>query len=233
MIRGMLFDKDGTLFEFSASWDAWAAEVFAGLAEGDADRLSRIADAARFDLGASAFQPDSPVIAGTLAEVAALLTPHVPQMSEAALADHLDQTATGATMQEAVPLGPFLDGLRGRGISCGVATNDSEAAARAHLAAAGVEDRLDFIAGYDSGHGGKPAPGQCLAFLASRGFAPGECAMVGDSLHDLMAGRAAGMQTVGVLTGLAPKSVLEPFADIVLPDIGHVFDWLDGVGSAH
>ena len=49
--------------------------------------------------------------------------------------------------------------------------------------------------------------------------------MVGDSTHDLIAGRAAGMQTVGVLTGMA-EAELAPLADAVLPDIGHLPDWL-------
>jgi phosphoglycolate phosphatase len=50
--------------------------------------------------------------------------------------------------------------------------------------------------------------------------------MVGDSLHDLVAGRAAGMQTVGVLTGPACRAELAPCADAVLPDIGHLTEWL-------
>jgi phosphoglycolate phosphatase len=50
---------------------------------------------------------------------------------------------------------------------------------------------------------------------------------VGDSRHDLVAGRAAGMRCVGVLTGLADRADLSPLADAVLPDIGHLPGWLD------
>jgi phosphoglycolate phosphatase len=50
--------------------------------------------------------------------------------------------------------------------------------------------------------------------------------MVGDSRHDLAAGRAAGMHTVAVLTGPARDEDLRPFADVVLPDIGHLPEWL-------
>ena len=46
--------------------------------------------------------------------------------------------------------------------------------------------------------------------------------MVGDSTHDLIAGRAARMHTIGVLTGLAPRSELAPYADVILPDISHI-----------
>ena len=89
-------------------------------------------------------------------------------------------------------------------------------------------DAFDFVAGYDSGFGAKPGPGQLQAACEYFGCAAGAAVMVGDSLHDLMAGRAAGMRTVGVLTGLAARAELSPLADAVLPDIGHLPGWLDG-----
>ena len=108
----------------------------------------------------------------------------------------------------------------------GVATNDAEAPALSHLDAAGVRARFDFVAGSDSGYGAKPGPGQLLAFCDRVGVAPAQALMVGDSTHDLKAGRAAGMRTAAVLTGMALADDLAPFADVVLPHIGHVPDWL-------
>jgi phosphoglycolate phosphatase len=94
------------------------------------------------------------------------------------------------------------------------------------LDGANVLESFDFIAGYDSGFGGKPAPGQLLAFCEQTGLAPSQCAMVGDSLHDLEAGRTAGMTTVGVLTGPAPRDELAPHADVVLPSIAELPLWV-------
>ena len=54
------------------------------------------------------------------------------------------------------------------------------------------------------------------------GLLPYKVVMVGDSTHDLIAGRAARMHTIGVLTGLAPRSELTPYADVILPDISHI-----------
>ena len=96
----------------------------------------------------------------------------------------------------------------------------------AHLQETGILGLFDFIAGSDSGFGGKPAPGMLNAFVRATGLDPARVAMVGDSLHDLSAGRAAGMRTVAVLTGIAPAQVLAPLADVVLPDISHLPDWL-------
>jgi phosphoglycolate phosphatase len=231
-VKGLCFDKDGTLFDFAATWEAWAAAFLHRATGGDVARAQRIGAAIGFDLAQGKFARDSIVIAGTSGEVMQALAPHFPELSGAALLDMLNQEAAIAPQRAAVPLVPLLEGLRTRGLALGVATNDSEAPARAHLAAAGVTHLFDFIAGYDSGHGGKPGPGQLLAFAACAGLDPSHIVMVGDSTHDLHAGRAAGMRTLAVLTGTALAADLAPFADAVLRDIGDIPAWLDAQDQA-
>lgn len=226
-VRGVIFDKDGTLFDFAATWEAWAVAFLLRASGGDRGRAALLGAAIGFDFEACRFSRDSIVIAGTAGEVAATLAPHLPDLAPAHLLDMLNEEAANAPQAEAVPLDPFLRGLRARGLSLGVATNDAEGPARAHLDSAGITAQFDFIAGFDSGHGGKPAPGQLLAFCAATGLEPESVVMVGDSLHDLRAGRAAGMRTLGVLTGLAKATDLAPLALAVLPDIGHLPQWLD------
>ncbi|MEX5727145.1 phosphoglycolate phosphatase [Rhodovulum iodosum] len=221
-ITAVLFDKDGTLFDFNATWGAWAQGFLSELAEGEPARAASLGRAVGFDMQTGRYHPDSPVIAGTPEVAVELLLPHLPGMSPAGLAARMNSAAARAPLCEAVPLAPLLDALAGRGLALGVATNDAEAVARAHLAAAGVAGRFDFIAGCDSGHGAKPAPGPLLAFAAAVGRAPAEVVMVGDSRHDLAAGRAAGMATLGVLTGPAEAADLADLADAVVPDIGHL-----------
>jgi phosphoglycolate phosphatase len=230
MIDALLFDKDGTLFDFRISWGRWAAGFLSELAT-DADHAARLGRAIGFDAETQSFAPDSPVIAATAADIAAALQPHLAGISVAGLTDLIDETAGSAPMSETVPLRPLLALLRGRGLRLGVATNDSEVPARQHLSAHGITDCFDFIAGYDSGHGAKPGPGMCLAFAAACGLDPGRVAMVGDSRHDLEAGRAAGMRTIAVLTGIAHAAELAPLADVVLPDIGALPGWLDRLSA--
>lgn len=226
MIRGILFDKDGTLFDFHASWGAWAAGFLAELS----DTPDTLAHAIGFDMATRRFAPDSPVIAGTPSQIADTLLPHLPARRKADLLAQMNRLAALAPMIEAVPLAALLDDLRARGLRLGVATNDAEQPARAHLDRAGITDRFDFVAGFDSGHGGKPEPGQLLAFCAARGLQPSQVAMVGDSAHDMHAARAAGMVAVGVLTGPARRSDLESLANVVLNDIGELPAWLEKTG---
>lgn len=228
MIDGLIFDKDGTLFDFRISWGRWAATFLRRIAHDEA-HAARLGRAIGYDIGSGTFAPDSPVIAATAADIAAALLPELPGMTLAELTERIDASAGLAPMSEAVPLRPLLDALRGRGLRLGLATNDSEAPARQHLATHGITDCFDFIAGYDSGHGAKPGPGMCLAFVRQTGLDAARVAMVGDSRHDLEAGRAAGMRTIAVLTGVAKREELAPHADVVLADIGAIPDWLSGL----
>ncbi len=231
MIDGVIFDKDGTLFDFRASWGAWAAALLRGLAETEAQART-LGQAIGYDLETGVFAPDSPVIAATPDEIADEMLPHLPGLTHQALLERMNTLAAGAPMLPAVPLRVVLGDLRARGLKIGLATNDAEAPAHAHLAGAGVSDLFDFVAGFDSGHGAKPAPGQLLAFARRLSLDPSRVVMVGDSRHDLQAGRAAGMRTVAVLTGIAEASELAPHADVVLADIGGLGAWIDALVPA-
>jgi phosphoglycolate phosphatase len=225
-IKGILFDKDGTLFDFRATWDAWAAQMIRELADHDADLIRKVAHVVRFDLETGGFHVDSPFIAGTNAEVSDAVAGVLPHLSAAQVELFLEQRVGEATLAPAVDLAPFLTGLRAQGMRLGVMTNDSEFGARTQLDQAGVTALFHFIAGFDSGFGAKPAPDPLLAFADHMNLAPETVVMVGDSTHDLLAGRRAGMRTVGVLTGTALTEELAPLADVVLPDIGHIPAWL-------
>lgn len=226
-VDAFLFDKDGTLFDFAATWNGWAARVLETLAKGDRAVLEAMAEVISYDLERQAFNPDSLVIAGSNDEVAEVLAPFVAEMEAEELAVFLAQSAAEAELAPAVPLAAFLDGLLARGKVLGVMTNDAEVSARSQLQRAGVLDRFAFVAGCDSGHGAKPDPDPLLAFCKAAGVPPERTAMVGDSLHDLEAGAAAGMRRIGVLTGMALREELAPHADIVLPHIGHIPAWID------
>jgi phosphoglycolate phosphatase len=230
-ITAILFDKDGTLFHFEVSWGAWLRDTLVRLSDGDSAVAAALADDLGFDMRAACFARDSPVIAGTLAEIVLLMAPHLPSLSAAEIEADLESSAAIAPMIPTVPLVPLLGALRRDGYALGVATNATMAETRPHLDVSGVASFFDFVAGCDSGFGAKPGPGMCLAFADRLGCAPETVLMVGDSLHDLKAGRAAGMRTAAVLTGVAAAADLAPFADVVLPDIGHLPRWLGDAGA--
>ena len=127
---------------------------------------------------------------------------------------------------------PAVDGDEGSGeLSLDIETDPERKGSEPALSITGTNPNraFDFIAGFDSGYGAKPEPGMQLGFCAATGLRPEQVMMIGDSHHDLISGRAAGMVTVGVLTGLATADDLAPLADVVLNHIGELPAYLGHV----
>lgn len=115
----------------------------------------------------------------------------------------------------------LLSRLRKAGLKLGVATNDFREGATRQLAQAGILETFDFICGSDSGFGAKPSPGMINAFARHIGCAPSEIVMVGDSLHDVKSGLAAGCaRIIAVATGYETADTLSCLTP-------HVLDALD------
>tara|TARA_Y100000591_G_scaffold152594_1_gene131325 strand:- start:29 stop:742 length:714 start_codon:yes stop_codon:yes gene_type:complete len=223
-IRGLLFDKDGTLFDFEKTWNSWTSKILTEVSKQSNVSISALADAIDFDLKTGKLLPQSIVIAGTHRQVTAALHTKLSNWDFEHLESYLLDYVIETRQYEVVPLQKYFRKLKSEGLLLGVMTNDAERGAQAHLAAAGILDLLDFVAGSDTGFGCKPAPEPLLAFAKITGLKPDEIAMVGDSLHDLQAAQAAGMMRVAVLTGVATEDELKKHADLVLPSIANLLD---------
>ncbi len=226
MIKGLIFDKDGTLFDFTATWGGWTQRIISQQSKGDIAIADRLATALRFDRTTGCFEVGSAVIAGTVDDVVDAILTVLTSADRDSVIENLIAEANEVNPVEVIPLEPYFQQLRGLNLQLGVATNDAEYSARLHLEDCKIVRYFDFIAGYDSGFSAKPEPGQLQEFCRRTNLDPDECVMVGDSLHDLHAGRAAGMMTVGVLTGPAKPEELAPIADVILPTINEIPDWL-------
>lgn len=232
-LRGVLFDKDGVLVDFDATWCPATVKVIDTLSKGDPGRRRALADAAGFDLEAERFVPGAVFIAGTAADLvndwAPILTdmprPVLARESRALFTRYGAEHVTGYDDVAAV-----LAELGARRLALGVATNDEEISARTQLRALRLDGRFAFVSGADSGHGAKPDPGPLLAFADHIGAAPTEVAMVGDSLHDLNAARAAGMIAVAVGTGPVALAELRPHADHGIERLGELPTLVERLG---
>ena len=112
-VDGILFDKDGTLFDFHGTWSLWAAQAIRDLAEGAEGVAERIAAEMAYDLDAGRFAPGSPVIAGTNREAAECAARALPHRSVEEIERFLMLSSAAAPLAPAVPLAPLLEGLRG------------------------------------------------------------------------------------------------------------------------
>ena len=91
------------------------------------------------------------------------------------------------------------------------------------LAEAGVADVFEVVITADDVQNKKPHAEPLVMCSDKLGLAPGNCVYVGDTRVDIKAGKAAGMQTVAVLTGFddyealereKPGAIIESVADL-------------------
>ena len=221
-IDGILFDKDGTLFDFHMTWSSWTSDAIDYLCGNNLSIKELVAEALGYDLKNQTFLKSSLLIAGTAEQAADKIAPLVSDTSKHEIEKFLLSSAKRVKLIEVIPLEKFLKNLNSKGLKIGLVTNDFEAVAHSHLKAAGIHKYFDFIAGYDSGFGIKPDPDPLLAFAEQFSISRHRVAMVGDSTHDLFAAEKAGMYKIGVLTGLASYSDLAPYSDVVFDNIGKI-----------
>jgi len=108
--------------------------------------------------------------------------------------------------------------LRAAGLRTAVATTKKTMTAERVLAGLGLAQHFDLILGTEPPMPHKPAPDLLLACAARLGCDPRRGLMIGDTERDVLAGRAAGMRTVGVTYGVLGAHGLQPH----LPD--HLID---------
>jgi len=122
-----------------------------------------------------------------------------------------------------------LNAIAAEGKKLAVATStlrDYMAVKLAPLNAAGIENLLEVIVTADDVRHKKPHAEPLLKCSAMLGLDPMQCVYVGDTRVDIRAGNAAGMQTVGVLTGFDgydalknenPTVIINSVADLRAP----------------
>ena len=100
--------------------------------------------------------------------------------------------------------------LRARGHQTGVVTSKGEWLAMRGLAHVGLASSMDTIVGADSSTRHKPDPEPVRIALHRLDCQPDDAIFVGDSVHDVLAGNAAGVHTAAALWGAFKRRDLEP-----------------------
>ena len=117
-----------------------------------------------------------------------------------------------------------LDGLVAQGLSLALVTNKPAAFIAPILEHFALANCFDLCLGGDSLDHKKPHPAPLLHVAAHFGLSPADCLMVGDSRHDIEAGKRAGFRTLAVPYGYnhgesvadsGPDAVVESLSELV------------------
>lgn len=225
-IRGILFDKDGTVIDYWRTWVPINREVAVFAAGGNASLAAELLRLGGHDPGSDRITAGTVLAAGSVDDIAGVFAAHLGERAPAGLAAGIERIfRAGGAKHSALIVGAraTIAELKARGFRIGLATNDSIGGLEASLARHDILDLFEFTVGCDSGLGAKPDPRMVLGFCRAVGLDRRQVAMVGDAVHDLAMGRAAGVGlNVGVLSGTSEREDLEDFADVILPSINEL-----------
>lgn len=124
-----------------------------------------------------------------------------------------------------------VERLAERGVALAIVTSKYREGTLRGMKLCGLLDHFPVIVTPEDVTHAKPHPEPVLRALEELGVRPAEAAFVGDSPHDIAAGRAAGTRTAAVLWGPFPRERLErERPDYLLAAPEDVLALVDGAG---
>lgn len=233
-IKGILFDKDGTLIEFNNLFGATYLKMLQLHYDYSKDQATEILMRAGYMPETGGCRGGSPMASGTLREVVRFWWPDMAEDEREARRKFIDENFDRDAHDGAIaiiPLQPIFDELKAAGYVLGVATNDIEASAHSHMTKIGVIDYFEMLIGADSVVEPKPHGNMIKRFAEAMTIKPHEIAMVGDNAHDINEARAGGAGlAIGVLSGNSDHDDLAHIADHVIGTVADLLPLLQRLG---
>lgn len=195
LVKGVIFDVDGTLANSIGMFYDVAVEVLelAGVPPAPKERVYELMRVGDDDPLAKLFPPDYPDLVETLKRIVD------ERMVEWMRRYHYETEAVPGSVE-------LLHALATKGIRLGIATSSGRALP--FLDQWGVRHLFHGIVGREDVESRKPHPEPVLKCLGHLQLDPHEAVYIGDSPIDIRAGKAAGLYTIGVLTGTSSREVL-------------------------
>jgi phosphoglycolate phosphatase len=233
--RLIIFDKDGTLIDFRATWVPLIRKrvsfLLKVLKTNDQELGAFLLKSWGIDPMSGKIDPRGPcpvsprsdeIIIGTVA----LYQKGYPwDEAKQWVAQAFDEAdADGDWREKVVPIKgiqAFLFQLKEHGFYTALATNDERKDTEAILNYLGMEGFFDIILCAREVDFAKPHPETIFTICRRLNIRPQETVMVGDSVADMMAGKRAGVAlTIGILEGgVTPREDLEEVADLVVDSV--------------
>lgn len=116
-----------------------------------------------------------------------------------------------------------LKNLKKAGLKIAVATLDDCARTLKVLEIIGIRDDFDLVLGKNNVASTKPSPEMILTICSRLDINPGDTVIVGDSVTDMMMGKAARVAlTVGILNGVNCPDNFSDWADVTIQHLSEI-----------
>ncbi len=223
MIRGILFDKDGTLIEFETMWHKIMALVFSqveaiwGYDERTMHELMKLSGYQE-----SGFSKESAIQYMSTREIIELWTDYL-KADDKEVKNRFLHIFSDASMNDDIPIRTregvleSLYYLKRKGYLLGVATADLPESTRNSLKRAGILDYFDFIGADDGIMKAKPDPDMAFRFCRQVNLAKEELLVVGDSVSDYCFAKRSGAGFAGIRSSYGTLDD-SPKKDFILVD---------------
>lgn len=122
-----------------------------------------------------------------------------------------------------------LEALHGLGCTCAIVTSKKEINASAQMAYIGIDDLIDVLVGPEKTTAHKPDPAPVNYALRAIGCQPEDALMIGDSPNDILCGKNAHVDTVGVrFTAVSLDSLLASEPTYMISHLSELVDFARG-----
>ena len=128
-IKGILFDKDGTLFGFSDTWADWSVSFLTALAPDSVDLRRSLGDMVGFDWDTQDFKVGSLAVNAAVDEQCELLATVHPTLDAKQIEAVAFESLQDTTAKTVCDLNALMTEFQDRGLKLGIATNDFEQSA--------------------------------------------------------------------------------------------------------
>jgi phosphoglycolate phosphatase len=226
IIRGVLFDKDGTLIDVNGTWVPIYRKMLCDEFGIDVRQAEAMMRRVGYDPVTNGFIANSILASGTTRQ---LVETWWPDLDEVETQDKLRMIdvdyapLSKSLLKPLMPLASLLGDLKSMMLKIGVATNDSHYSAMNHMSHLGVLEMFDDVIAADTVRVPKPSGDMIRKFAADHDLRPSEIAMVGDNAHDMEEARNGGAGlAIAVLSGNAGHDDIAHLADYTLTSIAEL-----------
>ena len=230
MIKGILFDKDGTLIDFFSLW-LGAAKSFVTQFLKENNLSEEVKECVFHAMGIEngEIDPHGGLAYKSYSEIAMDITDSrkVRMQLERLFAEYV--TESQAQYVETADIKAVLDSLKQRNIWIGLATADTVPSAKNCLKRLEVLEKFDYVGADDGVLRPKPEADMFLEFQKKFGLKPQEIAEVGDTYNDIRFARENGGVAIGVLSGVSQEADFCGEADYILNSVGELPQLLEQI----